>query len=380
LSATSRRAALATVPRITMSNKRSFVRIVLSGLGSAALVVISVVLALVALEFAMRSIDGVSIVRFPNFIATELDIIRSANGWAVHDPLLGWRLSDHIRTKRMTTGAYGLRMNSNSLRDPPQHAILAVGDSFTAGSGVVDADTWPAQLERAISTPVVNAGAGGYSVAQMLLRAENLAPILHPRVIIVGILSQDIPRDAYDIFGGGYKPWFKNENGKTVLQGVPVPEAAAQVKYFDWSHAILGHSYLVHKLMIQLGRQQWWLADHMRHHQAQTLDEAVAASCALMDRLARFGRDSDARIIVVFFWGVGEVMIDPPAPFVTPVLDCARQAHLAVLDLYGVLRKIGLEDPARFKTLWVDESGVPGHPSAEGNAITARELKERFFD
>lgn len=76
----------------------------------------------------MRAIDGVSVTSYPNYIVRQLDLIRANNGVVVHDPILGWRLKDNIGGKGFTTGRYGLRMNSDEIREPPQSAILAVGD------------------------------------------------------------------------------------------------------------------------------------------------------------------------------------------------------------------------------------------------------------
>src|SRR5262249_23122950 len=158
------------------------------------------------------------------------------------------------------------------------------------------------------------------------------------------------------------KPWFSVENGQAKLQGVPVPEVAAKPMQLDTLHTILGHSYLVHTLM-ERAAKQWWLADHMRYHRAQSNEAAVASVCALMDRIIKLRDNTGAPVSLVFLWGASEVMTDPPAWFVTRVIDCAEQKKLPVLDLYGILRKIGKEEPERFKTLWIDEGGVLGHPS-----------------
>jgi hypothetical protein len=350
-----------------------------SVLSSAAIILVSVALTLVALEFLMRWIDGVSMTTFPNYIVSQLDLIRANNGVVLFDPLLGWRLKDNVERPGFTTGAYGLRMNSDAIRDPPQGAILAVGDSFMAGSGVGSGETIPAQLEKIMSVPVLNAAGGGWGVDQMLLRAEALAPVLHPRAIIFGILSEDVLRDAYDLYGGGYKPWFKIVNGQPELEGVPVPRVESHPMSLGFRRAILGHSYLIHTLMMRLGRQRWWLADQLRYHQAQSDEDAVASVCTLMDRIVKLGQKSNAPVSVVFFWGAGQVMTDPPAWYAARAADCARQRNLPVLDLYGILRKIGQEDPERFKTLWIDEGGVLGHPSAAADAMTAELVKKAFF-
>jgi hypothetical protein len=94
-----------------------------------------------------------------------------------------------------------VRTNELGLRDDPVGAlradeirVLAVGDSFTAGHGVEAAQSWPERLEQLLreSDPhvrVFNAGISGYGLAQIRLHAEELLPRLHPRLLVVGVLS-----------------------------------------------------------------------------------------------------------------------------------------------------------------------------------------------
>jgi hypothetical protein len=79
--------------------------------------------------------------------------------------------------KALITDRYWLRMNSNETRDPQQGAVLAVGDSFTGGSGIDSAQTWPAELEKRLSVPVLNAAADAWGAGTRPLRdsQENLA-------------------------------------------------------------------------------------------------------------------------------------------------------------------------------------------------------------
>ena len=116
-----------------------------------------------------------------------------------------------------------MRMNSHEIRSLPQGAILAVGDSFTAGSDVAEHETYPAQLEGLLGGPVINAGVGGYGTDQMILSAYNLVPILDRRLLVVGILDDDINRAGYKVLGGARKPWFSVSDGKLIPHNDPVP-------------------------------------------------------------------------------------------------------------------------------------------------------------
>ena len=96
---------------------------------------------------------------------------------------------------------YGIRKNGPNDDLLRSGGVLAVGDSFTAGSETADEDTWPAQLERIIHRPVVNGGVGGYGSDQIVMRAEKLLPIVRPQVLLVGMLDLDILRAGYSSFG-----------------------------------------------------------------------------------------------------------------------------------------------------------------------------------
>src|SRR6185503_7626483 len=93
--------------------------------------------------------------------------------------------------------AHGIRTNGLGETEVRTGGALAVGDSFTAGSEVADTETWPAQLEPLIGMPGVNAGSGGYGADQIVMRAEELLPLVQPRVLLVGMLEDDIGRVGY---------------------------------------------------------------------------------------------------------------------------------------------------------------------------------------
>ena len=59
---------------------------------------------------------------------------------AVYDPLLGWSQASNFVGGGFDTLDYGIRKNSNGDEELSQGAVLALGDSFTAGSDVVNED------------------------------------------------------------------------------------------------------------------------------------------------------------------------------------------------------------------------------------------------
>ena len=267
----------------------------------------SLAIALLTAELTVRAIDDVPIFTSKNFVVDMLSLVRANSGVVVHDETLGWRLRDNYEGGiAFSIGEYGVRMNGASIQPVPRGGVLAVGDSFTAGSGVADNESWPAQLERQIGQPVVNAAAGAWGVDQMILRAEQLVPVLNPRVLVVGILAQDSLRNNFEIYGGGYKPYFDIENGTARLKGVPVPRVTERGVDLDLSRRVFGYSYLVYWTARRTGHEADWIANEYRYRQVHPNETGVQISCLLMDRLAALRDKNRLRVIVMMQYGAAE--------------------------------------------------------------------------
>ena len=113
--------------------------------------------------------------------------------------------------KLFTGGTYKgmwLTTNAMGLREPPlervassEVRILALGDSFTFGTGIDREATWPVQLERALmqrlpnrQLAIVNAGVPGYGLAQMRDMAEELLPQIKPQLLILAVYDGGFDR------------------------------------------------------------------------------------------------------------------------------------------------------------------------------------------
>jgi len=89
-----------------------------------------------------------------------------------------------------------IKTNSIGLRDAMLDSlvpisILVVGNSFTAGFGVEQAEAWPAQLQAKLDNKkrVLNAGVSGYGLRQIRQHIEELLPIVKPETLIVGVYA-----------------------------------------------------------------------------------------------------------------------------------------------------------------------------------------------
>jgi hypothetical protein len=344
------------------------------------LIAISTSVALVALEATMRLVDGVPVLSSENFVSRQIDHVHHT--LSIYDPLLGWVLAPNIGDPGLTTGQFGAHMPGTEIVPLQQGVVIAVGDSFTAGSEVANAGSWPAQLEGMIGTQVINLASGGWGVDQIVLRAEDMIPRLNPKMLLVGILAEDSLNNANSVYGGGGKPYFLVEEGRLTLHNVPVPPVVSSVRDLGLLRATLGHSYLFHQAMTRLGLLSWWAGDAAQYHRVVSDETAVQISCLLMKRLASLSHQRPIRIGVIVEYGAPNALEEEEVWFGKDVANCARDAGLDVLDMYGPLHEfVRKGGEAALEPLYVkDDNGrVWGHMSEAGNRLVATEIARRFF-
>jgi len=321
-----------------------------------------IVAGLILLELGLRASTWVYLFNWPNFVrdARTVHTERDA-GRHIHDAKLG-------HTPRPAYAASGITIDANGLRqtgevgtgEPP---ILAVGDSFTFGEEVTDAEAWPAQLQRITGRRVINAGVSGYGFDQIVLRAEALAPLYKPETIVVGFIADDIRRTEMRRLWGADKPYYDIEGQTLVLRNVPVPPRAAPQTTLNFWQRTLGYSYLADFIMRRLDLLYDWYGDHLRVHPPGT-GERIA--CLLSGRLAELQRSSGARVLLVAEYD--RVVWDDPAfaarqrEMTSALLGCAQKQGLATLDSYDAM--VGTSKPRQLYVQW--------HMNGEGNALIAR--------
>ncbi len=353
-------------------------------LASVSLVLLSVVVSLLVLEAAVRVLDGVPIFLTTNFVARALDEVH--NTVVQHDPAVGWVVVPNFAQGNFTTGEFGVRMSTGKIAPLQQQAVLFVGDSFGAGSGVSDAEAWPAVLERTIDTQVIDAAVGGYGLDQLVLRAETLLPLLNPRMLIVQTrLEYGNSVARMSVAGGAPKPYFTIKNGELVLHNSPVPNFASSSRDIGWMRYALGHSYLVHFIMTRLNLLQWWVSSSSTRIKWElSTCQVNEVSCLLMRRLAHIRDQRGIRVAFVVQYSGPEIMENPlhwekDRSF---ILGCAEREGLEVVDTLGPLRALyHSNDLASFQRLWQmqDNNRVYGHMSAEGNRLAANIVAKQLF-
>jgi lysophospholipase L1-like esterase len=143
--------------------------------------------------------------------APQLPRTEAAQSRALPDSLLGYRYRPNSTAHHVTPefsvhyiiDDHGLRRRDQPVpADSSAMRILAVGDSFTFGDGNEENDTWlrvaeravreRVQTQRGIDVEIINAGVEGYDTRSELLWLEEIAPKIHPAIVVLGFVANDV--------------------------------------------------------------------------------------------------------------------------------------------------------------------------------------------
>lgn len=334
------------------------------------LVLAAILVSLGVLELGLRTWFWGYLFTWPNFVLEARTVLAKGDaGRYVHDDRLGYVPRAGYAAPGLTIEADGRRSTGAPMPVTAAGApILAVGDSFTFGAEVDDAQTWPAQLQKITGRRVLNAGVSGYGFDQIVLRAEALVPLYKPEAIVVAFIADDIRRTEMRRLWSADKPYFDIDTGTPVPRNVPVPPRAdPRTTLTFWQHT-LGYSLLFDFILRRLDLLHDWFGDHIRVHPPGTGERI---SCLLTERLADLQRSTGARVLVVAEYD--PIVWDDPA-FATEqrrltggLLACARQRGLDTIDSFDAMtRHAGSKGPRGLYVQW--------HMNVEGNRLIARTI------
>jgi hypothetical protein len=345
-----------------------------SRLGRVALYVTATgVIWALALEIALRTYFGLPIFTLRDWRTLQLSLLQSGMRY---DALLGWTPGSNMGGPTFNTLDYGIRKNSGEKEALITGGILAVGDSYTAGSEVADEDTWPAQLEKMLGRRVINAGVMGYGVDQSVLNAERLLPILKPRLVLVGIYEEDIFRVTYKSYNAP-KPYFVEQDGQWSHGNHPVP--AAEASDPEPLYKSLLSRLLSAHLVLQRYRAWWFTGPGMRFEQVS--QAPIKTSCHMLERLHQRLVAEDVVGVVVLQYSAWLYSSGKRRPwYMEQVLGCARQFGYDAVDEFEHIDAIARQSLDRLKQHYVmDRNGsVYGHMSAAGNRLVAGLIADRL--
>lgn len=209
---------------------------------------------------------------------------------------------------------------------------------------------------------MLNGGVSGYGFDQIVLRAERLAAIHAPSMIIVCFIADDVRRTEMRRLWGRDKPWFAFDGDRLELAGVPVPDRRR-----------LAPPWLRHRLdrvLISLPAPlQQLLGYHVRRHPT---GEGLRIALHLFEHLVRLGERHRCRVVLL-------AQYHP-----TIWLDrtfAAEQRRVTELVLVGG-RKAGLAAVDTFPRFAAEPAAasfyINTHLNGRGNAMIARLLAARL--
>jgi len=278
------------------------------------------------------------------------------SGSTVRDPIVGRLPKPGIVVHEPFAGMFSIGEHSTRInRNPPvaeRPLVVAVGDSFTFGQDVGDADSWPAVLERRLGTRVVNGGVNAFGLDQSVLRGEQLSAIFSPDLLIVGFIPHNVMRCEYSWFLGHPKPYFELEGAGLRAHLPPVPATwFAPIRDRLLSTSIA--AYLFERSLV------WEGPAEERVH-----GDGLEVACRLMQRIADLGRARGMRVLLL----AQSQQASPDgadAGIKDRVLACAQANGLATLDLFPLLA----DTPEAER-----EPLFKGHMTPAGNAFVADAL------
>jgi hypothetical protein len=328
------------------------------------------------LEAALRMHVGVPLLSFHDVRGRGVINILQTGG-ARYDAELGWTQDPNFVSDEFNTVDLGLRKNSGKPQVISPGAILAVGDSYTAGSQVRDDETWPAQLGQRLGERVLNAGVGGYGVDQIVLNAERLLAIVKPRAVIVGIHEDAIQRTTYKTFSTP-KPYFIEEGGNWVLKNQPVP-APARPSPEPLLKRTAARLITAHLLFNRVAHD-WWFSTGGQIFE-RTANDPGREVCYLLGRLHdRLRAGAIPGLVVVQYYGWSYWRSKPRDVATQQVLSCAQREGYAVIDEHDPIAAIAQRSIAELKQYYVmsADGAQFGHMSKLGNGLIASLIAAEF--
>ncbi len=211
-------------------------------------IVLSLIFSLTAAELVLR---------YQRQYIEHSDQLES--GMMLYDRQLGWRLTPGWQgTHHHYDFDTSYQINNLGFREEPEHLshrkddlkhYAIVGDSFTFGTGVNNADTFTQHLNTLGNDTLLftNYGIPGYSTDQeYLLFKRDIRPLLPDHLIVIVYLANDLFDNelAYPLQADNGKPFFMlDADGQLERKNSPVPmqSKAAAARQKNLQNIVVGN-------------------------------------------------------------------------------------------------------------------------------------------
>ena len=341
---------------------------------NAGVMLVSIVASLLLIELAFRLAMGLPVFKLEDWRMLRVAYNRLGHH-AEFDPVLGWTLKPNFVSSVHNTLDHGIRVNGKETAIRTGQ-ILAVGDSFTEGWEVEDDDSWPAYLELMNGSPVVNGGVGGYGTDQIILRTEQLLPIVKPRTLIVGFLNFDLYRTAHRSFGAS-KPWFTVEKGELRYHAPDPPEAKREPTPWTRVSTVVrdGLAYFaVVDFILARGAQGYWYGNANAEY-IKVDNDPVQVTCLLLERLKKQTDQMNIRTLLFMQYYAPVIMNGERPPEDTrQVMACAAKLGIEIVDHFASLKTLTMGNPEALRSYYWFDDGTYRHMNGDGNEHAAAVL------
>lgn len=273
----------------------------------------------------------------------------------LHDPLRGWALRPGYRSDKVNINAQGIRGLREHLytKPPGERRIVIVGDSFTFGEEVADAEVYTERLDELMNgVRVIGLGVPAYGTDQQYLTLREQGFAFDPDLVIVGVFEENADRNTLS-FRDYIKPQFKRQDGAWHLTNVPVPAPAdcpwlstpPRPGCYVWA--------LAQKAILRLRDRTWW-------------SPRWPVTEAILDKIARATRDQDARLLVLYIPTTFDLQREDAEIFLQRWSARTNTPLLNLRDVFAALPEADRKRVYRY------------HWTPFGHEVVARALRDRI--
>ena len=303
------------------------------------------------------------------------------------DQEIGWAYRPNVWIKDAFARGIGFKTNSQGFRGSPELArtvppgkkrLLCSGDSFTAGIGVKDDETWCSQVAlREPRLETANLGVGGYGLDQMYLRYRRYKDSLDHQVHVVAVIGDDFFRIRSPKFLDRAKPVLEIRNGLLTIGNFPLPSPtlSSRVRNSLSTAGLQLRSVDLGIDLLERARRRLRPSAEVRHAETKRL------SAAILEALQGVCRQKDCTLFLLYLPSEPECQGHAPDEGLHAFWnEEARRRGVPSLDLTEACRAIPADEK---ESLFIQQNeryvdkGIAGHYSARGHRFVAEHLLPR---
>lgn len=265
-------------------------------------------------------------------------------------------------------------LHFDAIQAHQKRPVLLYGDSFSAC--VEEADCFEDILNQDSTFTnqnyLLNYGVGGYGVDQAALLCSKTAPHYDRPLVVFGMLTTDMDRTLLSV-RTGQKPFLDAENGKLILQGLPIDTNSA---HFFEENSISFNSYLYRRFLhSDLNFLPYRISSYLTGKYA-FIEEKKEVNTLLLKAVANELRQKQIDFVFLVFHFEDDMM-SPKSE------DNWRDQHLRAVLKENEIPYIWSKDIIRAHRLAHPENNhdayiIPGngHPTTLYNQLISNEIKK----